>query len=190
MGYPEDLLAPNERLLLHRHQHWKVLIGASLWLIVIVVAAVFGFIWASGLEGVGGTVATGAVAIAAVALLGWLSLAPLVRWATTHFVITNRRILFRTGVITRTGIDIPIARIASIQFRHGIIDRIFRTGTLIIESASDDPLEFDDIPEVEQVHSMLYNELWDDPHDTRSDRRDSAAPEAHDDRGTDDRRDA
>jgi hypothetical protein len=38
---------------------------------------------------------------------------------------------------------------------------MFRTGTLIIESASDDPLSFDDIPRVERVHSLLYQEVSD-----------------------------
>ncbi|WP_084037998.1 PH domain-containing protein [Demequina sp. NBRC 110053] len=162
MGYPEDLLSPHERLLLHRRQHWKVLIGAGAWLAVIAVASVLGLMWASSLSGLGATVATAAIAVAALALLGWLVVAPLIRWATTHFVITSRRLLFRTGVFTRTGIDIPVARIASVQFRHGVIDRMFRTGTLIIESASDDPLEFDNIPEVEKVHQMLYHELYDE----------------------------
>lgn len=67
--------------------------------------------------------------------------------------------MFRTGVFTKTGIDIPLARINSVQFRHDLIDRMFRTGTLIVESASDEPLEFDDIPRVESVHRMLYDEL-------------------------------
>ena len=33
--------------------------------------------------------------------------------------------------------------------------------TLIIESASQDPLEFHDIPRVERVHSLLYHEVFD-----------------------------
>ena len=36
-----------------------------------------------------------------------------------------------------------------------------RTGTLVIESASQDPLEFHDIPNVEHVHSLLYHEVFD-----------------------------
>ena len=47
------------------------------------------------------------------------------------------------------------------EFRHGLIDRMLRTGTLIIESASQDPLEFHDIPRVERVHSLLYHEVFD-----------------------------
>ena len=91
----------------------------------------------------------------------WLTLWPFLNWLTTHFVITDRRVMFRHGLLTRTGIDIPLARINSVEFRHGIIDRMVRTGTLIIESASQDPLEFHDIPRVEQVHSLLYHEVFD-----------------------------
>ena len=94
-------------------------------------------------------------------LVGWLTLWPFFSWLTTHFVITDRRVMFRHGVLTRTGIDIPLARINSVEFRHGLIDRMLRTGTLIIESASQDPLEFHDIPQVERVHSLLYHEVFD-----------------------------
>jgi uncharacterized membrane protein YdbT with pleckstrin-like domain len=82
-------------------------------------------------------------------------------WLTTHFVITDRRVMFRHGVLSRSGIDIPLARINSVEFRHRLIDRILRTGTLVVESASQDPLEFYDIPRVEQVHALLYHEVFD-----------------------------
>jgi uncharacterized membrane protein YdbT with pleckstrin-like domain len=94
-------------------------------------------------------------------LVGWLTLRPFLAWLTTHFVITDRRVMYRHGVLTRSGIDIPLARINSVEFRHGLFDRMVRTGTLIIESASQDPLEFSDIPRVEQVHSLLYHEVFD-----------------------------
>ena len=167
MGYPEDLLAPNERLLLHRHQHWKALIGPTLWLVLITAAAIAAYAWASSASLSDTTMTTIGVAtgVAWLGLALWLFGAPLVSWATTHFVITDRRILYRTGIITRSGIDIPVARINTVQFRHGLIDRLFRTGTLIIESASDDPLEFEDIPQVEKVHAMIYNELYDELQD-------------------------
>src|SRR5260370_24221111 len=94
-------------------------------------------------------------------IMGWLAVWPFLNWWTTDFVITDRRVMFRHGLLTRSGIDIPLARINSVEFRHGLLDRILRTGTLIIESASQDPLEFHDIPRVEQVHSLLYHEVFD-----------------------------
>jgi hypothetical protein len=68
-------------------------------------------------------------------------------------------------VIKRTGIDIPMSRINSVQFEHGLLDRVFGCGTLIIESASDEPLRFDDIPKVERVHTIIYREVNDNPYD-------------------------
>lgn len=161
MGYPERLLAPEEQLLLHRHRHWKALIAPTLWGLVLTAAGVALYAWLDNreLDATLATVLDIALVVVWLVLVSWLVIAPYVRWFTTHFVITDRRVLFRTGVFTRSGIDIPLARINTVQFRHGVIDRMFRTGTLVIESASDDPLEFDDIPQVERVHSMLYDEL-------------------------------
>lgn len=164
MGYPERLLAPQERLLLHRHRHWKALIAPTLWGVVLTAGTVALYAWLHGrdLDSTIATVVTIVLIVAWAVLFGWLVVAPFVRWFTTHFVITDRRVVFRTGVFTRSGIDIPLARINTVQFRHGLIDRMFRTGTLVIESASDDPLEFDDIPRVEDVHAMIYRELHDE----------------------------
>jgi uncharacterized membrane protein YdbT with pleckstrin-like domain len=106
-------------------------------------------------------VVSAVIAVIWLVLVSWLTLRPFFDWVTTHFVITDRRVMYRHGVLTRAGIDIPLARINSVEFRHGLVDRMLRTGTLVIESASQDPLEFHDIPGVEQVHSLLYHEVFD-----------------------------
>lgn len=161
MGQLEKGLAPEEQLLLHRHPHWKT-IALAIFVAVIATAAASYLLtlllnW--DVESLWKWILGIALGVAWLAVMSWWSIAPLVRWGTTHFAITSRRLMFRTGVFTKTGIDIPLARINSVQFRHDLIDRMFRTGTLIVESASDEPLEFNDIPHVEKVHKMLYEEL-------------------------------
>ncbi|HTM85589.1 MAG TPA: PH domain-containing protein, partial [Mycobacterium sp.] len=94
-------------------------------------------------------------------IVGWFTLWPFLAWLTTHFVITDRRVMYRHGLLTRSGIDIPLTRINSVEFTHRLTDRMLRTGTLIIESAAQDPLAFYDIPRVEYVHSLLYHEVFD-----------------------------
>ncbi len=166
MAYPDSLLARDEKLLLHRHQHWKEIIVPTLLGALVSGAAIAIFVWAlPELTGVGHTVAWIATVVVWLGLFAWLTFVPYLSWQTTHFVVTDRRVLYRTGILTRSGIDIPLARINTVQFRHGVIDRMFRTGTLIIESASDDPLEFKDIPRVEKVHAMLYNEIHEELQD-------------------------
>lgn len=163
MGYPDNVLADGEQVVLHRHPHWKRLVGPVLSLLVFTALAAFG---AAVVSRTGWDPRVRQVVAAAIgALWGvltvWLTLRPFLAWLTTHFVITDRRVMYRHGVLTRAGIDIPLARINSVEFRHGLLDRMVRTGTLVIESAAQDPLEFTDIPQVEQVHSLLYHEVFD-----------------------------
>ncbi len=159
MAYPEDDLAPDEELILHRHPHWKMLLVPVLVLLVVVAFA--GFIAALIRNQSWANVGWIVLAVLGITVIARWTITPLLRWYTTHFVLTDRRVLVRQGVLTRTGLDIPITRINSVRFRHGLLDRMLGTGTLIIESASQEPLEFDDIPHVEQVHSLLYNEVYD-----------------------------
>ena len=42
MGYPENVLAADERVVLHRHPHWKRLFGPVLILLVATALAAFG----------------------------------------------------------------------------------------------------------------------------------------------------
>lgn len=162
MGYPDGVLAADERVVLHRHPHWKRLILPVLALLVCTAAASFAAAvvsrtdWDPRARQVVSAVIGGIWLL----LVLWLTLRPFLTWKTTHFVVTDRRVMYRHGVLTRSGIDIPLARINSVEFRHGLFDRMVRSGTLVIESASQDPLEFDDVPQVEQVHSLLYHEVF------------------------------
>lgn len=165
MAFPEDLLSDNERVVVHSHPHAKMLIGPVFWLAVTLGAGIWLATLARTLTAPWGSVSLIALAVVVVLLISWLFLAPLIRWRTTHFVVTTDRLIAREGVLERTGIDIPMTRINSVQFEHGLIDRIFRCGTLVIESASDEPLRFEDIPRVEKVHTLIYREVNDNPYD-------------------------
>ena len=161
MGYPDNVLAGDERVVLHRHPHWKRLIGPVFVLLLATAVAGFGLgvvnrmTWDQTAKNIVMIV----IGVIWLILVGWLVAWPLLNWRSTHFVITDRRVMFRHGVMTRSGIDIPLARINSVEFRHGLVDRVLRTGTLIIESASQDPLEFHDIPRVEQVLTAVSRSL-------------------------------
>lgn len=160
MAYPDELLVDGEQIVMHKHPHWKMLVWPVLAFLIVVAAASFlaalvsAQTWAPW--------AWIAIAVVALALIGWLTVGPLIRWRTTHFVVTTRRVLVREGLVARHGLDIPMSRINSVQFRHTVVERLLGCGTLIIESASDEPLEFTDIPRVERVHALLYQEVADE----------------------------
>lgn len=174
MAYPRKLLAPDERVVVDAHTHWKALILPVLVTLLSIAAVVVAAIWLgdAAMSSTARTTIWIVIAVLLAIVVAVWVVSPYVRWATTHFVITDRRVIYRTGVFTKSGIDIPLVRVNSVQFRHGPIDQLFRTGTLVIESASDDPLEFEDIPNVEKVHSVLYHEV----NDTLSGDEDESGP--------------
>ena len=160
MAYPDDLLVPGEQIVMHQHPHWKMLVVPVIVLLLVVGAGTFlaalvrAQTWAPW--------AWLALGVIGLGLALRFTLLPVLRWRTTHFVVTTRRVLIREGVFSRNGIDIPMSRINSVQFRHTLLERMLGCGTLIIESASDEPLEFDDVPGVERVHALLYQEVADE----------------------------
>jgi uncharacterized membrane protein YdbT with pleckstrin-like domain len=157
VAYPDGLLVEGEQVVVHRHPHWRMLVVPVLVLLLVVggtsflaalVSAQSWAVWAwLGL------------AAAGLALIGRFTVFPVVRWRTTHFVVTNRRVLVREGVLTRHGMDIPLRRISSVQVRNSLLERMLGSGTLVIESDSDESLEFDDVPGVRRVHALLYTEV-------------------------------
>ena len=94
--------------------------------------------------------------IALLALMLWL-IAPVLRWRTTTYELTTRRLRTRYGLVTRRGRDIPLARINDVSFEKGVLDRLLGAGRLVVESAGEHgQIVLRDIPNVEQVQATLY----------------------------------
>ena len=50
----------------------------------------------------------------------------------------------------------PTPALNAVQYRHTMSDRVFGTGTLIVETATGDYFEFPNLPSVSAVHEVLY----------------------------------
>lgn len=66
----------------------------------------------------------------------WYVIAPLLRWRNATFEITNKRVIKHWGLLYRHSREIPLDRIASVSVERGIIDRIFRCGTIVFQDAA------------------------------------------------------
>ena len=72
----------------------------------------------------------------------------MLRWQTTSYQLTTRRLRLRYGILSRTGRDFPLIRISDVSFSHGLIDRLLGCGRLIVESAGEHgQLVLNEIPE-------------------------------------------
>lgn len=159
MAYPDNLLARGERVVLHKHPHWKVLVLPVLFFILIIAGAFFLASWLSDKSW--STTANIVIAVVGVLLLVFLSIAPFLRWQAEHFVISTHHVFFRTGIVKRREHQIPLGRIQNLETNVTFWGRILGYGDLIVESAADQPLPFYNVAALPKVQSAL-NQLIDD----------------------------
>jgi membrane protein YdbS with pleckstrin-like domain len=154
-------LADDEQEVLRLHPHWKTLIRPLL--VAIVVVAVALVIVAVIPSGKAAAVERLAVAVVAIlALMLWLAV-PVLRWRTTTYELTTRRLRVRDGIVTRHGRDIPLARINDVSFEQGPLDRLLGCGRLVVESAGEHgQIRLTEIPHVQYVHTTLFRLVEDE----------------------------
>ena len=151
----DDSLSEGEQFVLRLHPHWKVLVKPFCILAVIIAAAITALIMLpprSSLDAARDGI--GVVVLLAVIVWG---VVPLLRWQTTSYELTTRRLRLREGILSRMGRDFPLIRISDVSFSHGLIDRLLGCGNLIVESAGEHgQLVLNQIPQVEQVQATLF----------------------------------
>jgi uncharacterized membrane protein YdbT with pleckstrin-like domain len=160
MGY-DDSYADDEQPVLLLHPHWKTLVRPLFIAVVVVAAALVAIVVIpSGKEAAIERLAVGVVAL--LALMVWL-MVPFLRWKTTSYGLTTRRLRMRTGIVTRHGRDIPLARINDVSFDKGLLDRLLGCGRLVVESAGEHgQIVLTEIPHVENVHTTLFRLVEDE----------------------------
>ena len=153
MAFPPKLLNDREEVVLDLHPHWWFFAGplGALLVTLAVTAAVAVFdlpdwLWFTVL------------ALTALNLL-WL-LARLAKWATTNFVVTTDRLIYRSGVIAKRGLEIPLERVNNIHFNQGIFERMLRSGDLLIESGGERGQQsFSNIRRPALVQNEIYRQM-------------------------------
>jgi uncharacterized membrane protein YdbT with pleckstrin-like domain len=153
MPFPRHLLTDDEDLVLDLRPHWWFLAPAGALLSVAVLLGLASLIgdWASWLKFPVGILVLGS--------LGFFVLRYLT-WTTTNFVVTNERVISRTGVVSKQGIEIPLDRINTVFFNQTLFERMIGAGDIGIESAGEGGRQtFTDIRKPNLVQNEIYRQV-------------------------------
>jgi uncharacterized membrane protein YdbT with pleckstrin-like domain len=159
--YPDKVLVEDEEVVAHLHPHWLTLFRPVVWFLLIVGASSFG----TALIPVGRQQGVLRMLVLAVALvlLVTVVLKPVLRWRSTHYVVTSHRLLFREGILARRGRDLGLSRITDVSYSQTLWERVVRSGTLTIESAGDNGATvLRRIPDSEGVQQLLNHMIEED----------------------------
>ena len=159
MAIADRYLSDDEELVHFARQHWTVLAGefVALALIVAAVGAALWFVpwerdWSLIVAGI--VVAVGVVA----ALVFWF--VPMLKWSTTVYILTDRRLMMRDGVISRQGRDMPLTRVNDVAFTIGLWERLMGYGTLSVQSASEqEGMVLKRVPRPQRFQAEIYRQV-------------------------------
>jgi uncharacterized membrane protein YdbT with pleckstrin-like domain len=110
MGYVERTLAPGEEVNRIARLHWSVWLAAWAWLLFL------------------GIVVIGIVFFAR----------DCARIATTEIAITNRRLIHKTGFISRHTRELELTSVEQVEVDQGLWGRVFGAGRVAVHGTGDD----------------------------------------------------
>ena len=128
MPFPRRLLANGEDVVVELRPHWSYLgralpvaIGALALVIAVSVAWPSAPTWIDDML----LIVFGICAL-------WLAVR-VVRWRRTTLVVTTQRIVQRSGVLARRGIDVRLDRVNEISYHQSIGGRLVGEGRVVVE---------------------------------------------------------
>jgi uncharacterized membrane protein YdbT with pleckstrin-like domain len=148
--YPVRLLTDGEEIVRQFRPHWRVLLPALGWAMVLAALVGSGFAALGTDRGRWGVLA---------GVLLWLVLAgrSVLDYWFTSYVLTSERIIVRRGMIARTGTEIPLESIVNVLFSQRVIERLLGYGDVVLESAgTQGQSELHDISDPEAFQSQVY----------------------------------
>ena len=126
----ERFLLPTERRVLAVRRHWSVLLEPA----VTVVASAVALMWLDQ------RLPTTVPYVRDVLLLGWVVLCGrlvwrALEWRADWFVVTDRRLLLRSGLVTRRIAMMPLHKVTDMSYARPPLGQLLGYGEIVIESA-------------------------------------------------------
>ena len=152
MKYPTRFLSSEEEIVAAFRPHWMAIVLPTLISMLSVAAIIVAAVSVEAPEV--WYVVFGVLLIwLLVALPRWIA------WWFTHYVVTNERLIVRRGFVARQGKEIPLEVINDVAFSQTVIERLLRSGDLLIESAGEQgQSRYSDIPDPEGTQALIYRQ--------------------------------
>jgi uncharacterized membrane protein YdbT with pleckstrin-like domain len=158
MPFPKKNLNANETIALDMHPHWWYFAEPAWSLLGSIVLGII--VLAKTDAGTNGRRVLGTLALILLVVTAIWLVIRYMKWLTTNFVITSNRLIFRQGVVGKSGIEIPLERVNNVNFHQTVFERVLGAGDLLIESGGEDGQQrFTDIRHPAQVQNLIHAQM-------------------------------
>jgi uncharacterized membrane protein YdbT with pleckstrin-like domain len=129
MRYVTRVLQPGERVVYATKLHWLIYFRTILLLtICIILAAASWYLSDNQQLSLGLRIA--AIIFALLAL--WSGLCAFIRRATTELAVTDQRVIYKAGLLSRHTLEMNRGKVESVTVDQTMLGRIFGYGTIIV----------------------------------------------------------
>lgn len=155
MPFPRRLLSEGEDVVIELRPHWTAL-G---WVPPLFVAVAAGLI-ALAVAWPSAPVAIGYAGLAVLVAVGCSLAIRLLKWRRSALVVTTTRLVRRSGVLARRGLEIRLVRVNEISYDQSILERILGSGRLLVEVGGETGvIAFDHVRRPAAVAAVLHEQL-------------------------------
>jgi membrane protein YdbS with pleckstrin-like domain len=157
VAFPTKLLNEGEEIVLDLRPHWWFMAKSTL---ALLAAIVLGIVVAAALgDGSVEDVSRWVVVVLIAGALLWFA-SRYAKWVTTNFVVTSDRLIYRSGIVAKQGIEIPLERVNTVFFNQSVFERLLGAGDLSIESGGETGKQtFSDIRKPSYVQNQIYRQM-------------------------------
>lgn len=134
-GFPglERYLLPTERRVVAVRRHWARLSVPGAYALTATAA----LLWFDHVLPLGLPFARDLLLLGWVLLVAWC-VWQVLEWRNDWFVVTDRRLLLRSGILSRRVAMMPLIKVTDMSYSRPMLGRVFGYGEIVIESAGHD----------------------------------------------------
>lgn len=146
-NFIEETLLPNEQLIYYTRPHWIIFAPTVGWIVLwAVITEIAAYFNVDKFTFVGNYEITSIFNIMALIIIVVYGMTAYKQYISSEYGITNKRVLFKMGLIARDTLEILLDKIESIQVYQTVPGRIFNYGSIIISGTGGTKDIFDNIP--------------------------------------------
>lgn len=145
MSYVERNLIEGEAVVFQTKHHWIVMLRTFVLGVVLDLAGIGGLIYILSQRDLDTSYRNAALLGAAAAVIAGslLTLYGTMKRNATEMVVTNKRVIVKTGILKRNTFEMLLSRIESIGVQEPVLGRMLGYGTVVLRGVGGTPDEFD-----------------------------------------------
>ena len=131
MSYVNEVMQPDETVRFRTNVHWSVYLKAITALVIGLV--LLAWYWQDGTGNMILLLAAAAFGVSALILV----VPPFLERLGTEIAITDRRIIYKTGLVQRHTVEISMDKVESVDVDQSVLGRIFGYGTVTVRGTGE-----------------------------------------------------